>query len=467
MLLAFFVFIQLRNYQYQHQHVLMCALSELGSLVAALGTSASVLLGESGDSSLKLVDKLLVTLGHANPGVKCTAAWCLRTVTRALPSLLGPLIETCMDRLSVTRHASEAFDGHGYACAAMLGAVATSPLGISSVRCRLAFNIAEELLRTATQSSNVALTMQKLATGWLILGAFMTLGANVVRHHLTRLKRLWANTMPGSMEQLEAEKKRSDALAWQIALETRAGALATMHSFLLNCGELLSPPDATSTNNKSSNTQNVDDLLNSSNSSSATADSSTSVLNWMLPPIDGAILLLSELPLILKSMAGSGGGRLVVQAATFRLRLYQTLLALPSAHLYETHFGIVLRELVAEFTLADHQFASMSSPSMLGGGGGGGDTLAAVAAAAGRDTPSSLVTSTLRSVCHANDSMLFAKSALHDPDCQPIEDQLQSHCSAASGCESLEHDVTYLYKSDATTTGSSAANASWVSNIEK
>lgn len=104
---------------------------------------------------------------------------------------------------------------------------------------------------------------------------------------------------------------------------------------------------------------------------------------------------------------------LKVQAATFRLKLYQTLIAMPSAHLYESNFAVILRELVAEFTLADQQ-------------------------------SSSVVTSMLRSVCHSNDSILFANCWLQDSDFKEIEDQLQPF--SASGCEALEHDVTYLYQ---------------------
>ena len=104
---------------------------------------------------------------------------------------------------------------------------------------------------------------------------------------------------------------------------------------------------------------------------------------------------------------------LKAQAATFRLKLYQTLIAVPSPVLFESNFAIILRELVAEFTLADQ-------------------------------LNSTLVTSTLRSVCHSNDSILFNNCWLQDADFKAIEDQLQPH--SASGCEALEHDVTYLYQ---------------------
>lgn len=104
------------------------------------------------------------------------------------------------------------------------------------------------------------------------------------------------------------------------------------------------------------------------------------------------------------------------KAAMYRLRLYQTLLALPSTQLYEHQFGVILSELVAEFTLADAQ-------------------------------TSTLVTSKLRSVCHTNESAILFNSSFYlqdKDDLKALEDQLLPH--SASGCEALEHDLTYLYQ---------------------
>lgn len=198
--------------------------------------------------------------------------------------------------------------------------------------------------------------------------------------------------MPSSLEQLESEKKRGDLFTWQLSLEARSGALASIHSFLVNCSDMVN------TSNESTHTIQVE-------------NGSETSIGIVLAPIQGAILLLSQLPSIIKQNNNSVA--LKVQAATFRLKLYQTLIAMPSAHLYESNFAVILRELVAEFTLADQQ-------------------------------SSSVVTSMLRSVCHSNDSILFANCWLQDSDFKEIEDQLQPF--SASGCEALEHDVTYLYQ---------------------
>jgi hypothetical protein len=285
-----------------------------------------------------------------------------------------------MDRFSLIREASDALIGYGYACAALLGAVHECPLGVPQLMPKLAFNIGEELLRTASQSNNFQLADQKSTIGWLLLGAFMTMGSSLVRKHLSRLKKLWSLTFPISLEQLESEKKRGDVFTWQLSIESRSGALASIHSLLTNCPDLVNSED--------------------------------SLLKSLMRSLEGAIMLLSQLPNIIR--LNNNSISLKAKAATYRLKMYQTLISLPNTSLYETHYASILSELVAEFTLADQQ-------------------------------QSSTVTSMLRSICHTNESILFSNSTLtQDYDYKLIEDQLQQF--SASGSEALEHDITYLYQ---------------------
>ncbi len=103
------------------QHVLICALYELSFIVKNLNTSASILVGSDDQ---KLVERIFTALVYPNStAVKCASAWCLRTVASALPAMMTPLLDTCMDRLSVAliRQQSDAIVGYGYACAALLG----------------------------------------------------------------------------------------------------------------------------------------------------------------------------------------------------------------------------------------------------------------------------------------------------------------------------------------------------------
>ena len=60
----------------------------------------------------------------------------------------------------------------------------------------------------------------------------------MVKGLLPRMLLLWKNSFPRSAKELENEKARGDAFTWQVTLEGRAGALGSMHSFLLFCPEL-------------------------------------------------------------------------------------------------------------------------------------------------------------------------------------------------------------------------------------
>lgn len=218
----------------QQQHVLVCSLHELSCILKTLNTSASILAQDD------LVSKILSALVYPfnNEAVKCEAAWCLRSLASSLPTLMTPLLDSCMDKLSLIRNPSDALLGYGYACAALLGAVRECPLGVPSLKPKLAFNIAEELLRSASQSPNLNVAMHKTSVGWLLMGAFMSMGSTVVRKHLNRARKLWVLTMPSSIEHLEQEKRRGDASTWQLSLETRSGALASIQSFLNSCSDM-------------------------------------------------------------------------------------------------------------------------------------------------------------------------------------------------------------------------------------
>uniref|UniRef100_UPI00358E5931 HEAT repeat-containing protein 5B isoform X2 n=1 Tax=Myxine glutinosa TaxID=7769 RepID=UPI00358E5931 len=174
-------------------------------------------------------------------------------------------------------------------------------------------SIAEDLLRTASQSSR--LSQQRTQAGWLLLGALMTLGPMVVRYHLPKMLLLWRNVFPRSPKELESERSRGDAFTWQVTLEGRAGALCAMRSFVAHCRELLSED----------------------------------VMRRLMIPIECALLMMTQMPAVIKMH----GNHLKASVAMVRLRLYDILALLPPST-YEGSFNSLLRELVAEFTLTDN-----------------------------------------------------------------------------------------------------------------
>ncbi|XP_050406917.2 HEAT repeat-containing protein 5B isoform X1 [Patella vulgata] len=359
------------------QHVLVCALHELGCLVLRLCSSAGPLVAEPATGIIEPVVSVLIHPSHA---ARLAASWCLGSIAVALPSQLSPLLDRCMERMEKLKSSPEAVSGYSSALAALLGGVHQCPLGIPHAKGKLIFAIAEELLRTASQNSR--LSLQRTQSGWLLLGALMTLGTPVIRNHLPRMLLLWRNAFPRSTRELESEKVRGDAFTWQVTLEGRAGALGAMQSFLLHCRELV------------------------------TED----VIRRLLAPLDCALLMLSQLPSVIKLY----GSHLKASTAMVRLRLYDVLTLLPPES-FDAMYPSLLRELVGEFTLTDN--------------------------------PANTTTSMLRSMCHVDDSVILG-SWLQETDHKAIEDQIEPNRrvdkevlqpNSASGSGALEHDSQSLY----------------------
>ncbi|XP_034187118.1 HEAT repeat-containing protein 5B isoform X2 [Osmia lignaria lignaria] len=292
------------------QHLLVCALQEMGNLILGLGTTACNLLS---DQSLSLIDTIMAVLIHPCQAARLAASWCLRCICVAVPSQITPLIDRCVDGIENMRSSPEAIAGYSSALAAVLGSVRLSPLGVPHTKGKIIFNTAEELLRSASQNSR--LSLNRTHAGWLLIGAIMTLGTAVVKGLLPRMLLLWRNSFPRSNKELESEKARGDAFTWQVTLEGRAGALSAMHSFLLHCPELLN-----------------DDIT-----------------RRLLTPIESALAMLTNLSPVLKNY----GQQLKAPAAMVRLRLYETLLLLPP-QTFEGSYTHLLRMLVSEFTLTEN-----------------------------------------------------------------------------------------------------------------
>ncbi|XP_012868974.1 PREDICTED: HEAT repeat-containing protein 5B [Dipodomys ordii] len=170
------------------QHVMVCALQELGSLVQSLNATASPLIQEASIGLLEIVTSVLL---HPSMAARLAAAWCLRCVAVALPFQLTPFLDRCAERLNNLKTSPEAVSGYSFAMAALLGGVHQCPLGIPHAKGKMVVSIAEDLLRTAAQNSR--LSLQRTQAGWLLLGALMTLGTiasipSVIKAHGAHLK---------------------------------------------------------------------------------------------------------------------------------------------------------------------------------------------------------------------------------------------------------------------------------------
>ncbi|KAM4662617.1 HEAT repeat-containing protein 5A [Discoglossus pictus] len=292
------------------QHVLVCALQELGDLILGLGTTVASLLR---DSSAVSLDTVISVALHPSLSARLSAAWCLHCVVVSLPSLAAPLLDRCTERLTALKSSPEAVSGYSLAVAGLLGSIRLCPLGVPQGKSKVIMSIAEDLLCSAAQNSR--LSLHRTQAGWLLISALMTLGPSVVQPHLGRLLLLWRSVFPLTSRDLHTERSRGDVFTWQVTLEGRAGALSAIHSFLLHCKELLSDE----------------------------------VLSRIVPPLPRAVALLTQLPTLQKMY----GNPLKVCSVLYRQRLYQLLALLPPKT-YEGSFCAIMKELVADLASPDY-----------------------------------------------------------------------------------------------------------------
>ncbi|XP_008101606.2 HEAT repeat-containing protein 5A isoform X2 [Anolis carolinensis] len=299
------------------QNMLICALEELGNIIYGLGTTAAPVLQ---DSSTGVLDAVISVILHPSISVQLAAAWCLRCIAVALPCFLSPLLDRCVERLTALKSSPEAVTGYSFAIAALLGTVKQCTLGIPHCKGKVIMTVAEDLLRSASQNSRISI--QRMQSGWLLIAALMTLGPAVVQHHLPMMLLLWKCAFPLSPKDLETEKSRGDSFTWQVTLESRAGALCAVKSFILHCGGLLTDE----------------------------------VIQRLLPPIPYAIDLLTLLPSLNKTY----GNPLKPSSVNYRKRLYELLTLLPPKT-YEGNFSAVLKELVLDLTQSDNQMVASAA----------------------------------------------------------------------------------------------------------
>ncbi|XP_016135384.1 HEAT repeat-containing protein 5A-like [Sinocyclocheilus grahami] len=121
------------------QHVLVCALLELGSLLQDLSSTAAPLLL---DTSIGMLDTVISVLLHPSASARLAAAWCLRCVAVGMPAQVAVLLDRCAERLNALKSCPEAVEGYSAAIAALLGAVQLCPLGISHSKGKTALTAA-------------------------------------------------------------------------------------------------------------------------------------------------------------------------------------------------------------------------------------------------------------------------------------------------------------------------------------
>ncbi|XP_008312892.1 HEAT repeat-containing protein 5A isoform X2 [Cynoglossus semilaevis] len=303
-----------------NQHKLVCCLLEVGGLIQGLGSTATPLLT---DTSIAMLDTITAVLLYPSSPAVLAAAWCLRCIATAMPSLCSPLLDHCCERLVALKSSPEAVVGYGAAITALVASVQHCPLGIPHTKGKAVLALAEELLRSASQNSRISL--QRTQAGWLLISALITLGPAVVELHLPRLLLLWRCVFPASLREQEMELRRGDYFTWQVTLEGRSGALCAMKNLLLHCKELV-----------------TDDII-----------------SRLLTPLACAVTLLTKLPLVSSQSNSVRSFSLI-----YRLRVYELLTLLPP-QTYQESFGLVMNQLVSDLCGHDNLNQTCSELTLL------------------------------------------------------------------------------------------------------
>ncbi|CAD6191634.1 unnamed protein product [Caenorhabditis auriculariae] len=298
------------------------AVLELSALVRQIGTAVTPLFVEASG----IMEPVFACLLHPVTATRLATAWCLRCVTIAVPSQLTPLIERCISRLDHMKSSSDAISGYSLALASLVSGSADCKLGIPYAKPVQVLNCAENMLKTATQQSRLAIA--KLEAGWNLIYALVSLNSPLMKEHMDKIITLWRAAFPRSAKEAEAEKSRGDSFSWQCAMVSQAGALSVM------CGVASQPELATRDNAVAS----------------------------MLLPIECSLVMMSHVGSLIRTY----GGRMRQLNSLVRIRLYKLLMLLPP-RTYESCYVSLLRELVADITMSDNGQSSLmtSLPNQL------------------------------------------------------------------------------------------------------
>ena len=172
-----------------NQHILVCAMLEVGRLVQAVNTAALPLLvgdhttnldtdSSTGNKGI-LMETMHLVLKSPSMAARLAAAWCMRCVAKALPSQLYNLVSICLTQLEQLKSNPEAISGYSQALAGLLGNVRTSELGLPSNKAKGVLSVAEEFLQLV-EGAGSSLAVPYAQAGWLLIGAFCCLGERLI-----------------------------------------------------------------------------------------------------------------------------------------------------------------------------------------------------------------------------------------------------------------------------------------------
>uniref|UniRef100_A0AC35TKS7 DUF3730 domain-containing protein n=1 Tax=Rhabditophanes sp. KR3021 TaxID=114890 RepID=A0AC35TKS7_9BILA len=285
-------------------------LMEIAALVQQIGSSSSTIFTDAQG----IMEPIFACLLHPIQATRVSTAWTLRCVTASVPCLLTPLIDRCLSRLDHLKNHSIAIDGYSCALASLMTTATLSPLGVPFIKSKQVFELAELMLRSATETSNI--TQQKVKAAWILLTSLVASQPIFVHSAILKFQMLWNKSFPKTEEEAKWEvSSRGDLCTWVITLTSRAGALASMNAFISNCKDDVNP----------------------------------SIEKIFLAAAEASLFILTQIGTLLKTY----GPKLRPALTELKIRLNELLINM-DVKMYSKHYRIIIMECIAEITLSDN-----------------------------------------------------------------------------------------------------------------
>ncbi|KAI7879526.1 ARM repeat-containing protein [Lichtheimia hyalospora FSU 10163] len=223
----------MKNQAPPNKHALICATDLIAALICELGGGANAIKDV-------VADPVLTLLTHPSFSVQASAAWCIRCVCHSIPSNLPyllpralNLLEKDLSNLSNPTATSDLYKrtlAYAYTAGAILSVFPDRPIYTSFELSARAMSLATQLLKNPSKTQQVASVQIQVA--WILVGALMCLGPNLVKLHLPQLLLLWKNALPKPTGK-EANAIRAEP-EWSFLFHTRECAISSIYSFLVH-----------------------------------------------------------------------------------------------------------------------------------------------------------------------------------------------------------------------------------------
>lgn len=156
-----------------------------------------------------------------------------------VPSKACSIASTGMRRIVELKASPDALHGSALAVAAVLGASASSTLGLPQALTAKVYACGRDLVKAAPKAAqgSFAAGLSSLESGWALLGALVSMGPPAAGSYVPELMSMWGGVL--SSDANPPKGKTSTPEAWRLLLQSRLGAVVCIQSLLTDCKSLV------------------------------------------------------------------------------------------------------------------------------------------------------------------------------------------------------------------------------------